>query len=323
MADKKTGGKRWYSFFTNRTLWLVAGVATFVIVGGLLAAQIYFATLGSAKNDPNVLAVVGTKKITKTDLDNSLYGITLGSDSSSVTESQKEDVLSNLVKKEIFIQNAVRLGISVTDTEIQVRAAEIVPNYAKLIDKQKNMVLDNAKNQLIQEKVTTAVVRDYQGDYVMVRYDKYHPDMLAGTDEQTAALKASVQPVAQNIYNQIKAGTMTFDAATTLVNDDPTVALSTYPGNLGDEGGQFTATSSISQGTNFLETVRDMKKDELKLFSVKMNTISADAKPAQLDGSFVVVRLTTIKTGEADTIEQWLQDQANKSKVEVYNEKVN
>jgi len=285
------------------------------IVLGLIIALGFWGYILTTRVDKNTIAVVGGKNITQTDLNDAVYGIDFGGKgSSNVTDKQKHQFIDVMVENEIYNNAAKRLGITVTDAEVEAQAKKDISGYDSYTDKQKNMVLANTRINLLKPKVTTAVISVEEGEYVELRYDKY---WTGGPDQasKTAELKASIQPIADNLFAKLKAGTMTFAQATKEVDTNKTIDIAGNPSTLGPQGGFFDKDVRIYQDPEFPENVKKMKVGEVKLFNISLIDLS-DRK----DGAFVIAKVTKREDNEANSVSEWIEKETKNLNVGVYYE---
>ena len=312
------------NFFVKYSKVFIAILVVFGLVA--IGAAVFYGRIYYQEKIVNkdVLAVVGDKKITTAELDQFTDDITVGTEGFTVNESTKIGFMNTLVENEIYKNAAVRLKITATEVEIRSKAKEISPEYLKLEQKYQAKVLENARLEIIKVKVEEVVITKYYGKFVVVRYDKYHQDMLNGTDAQNTAQKALVKPVAEELYNLLKSGKITYEEALKRVEASKEVGLSTYPGSLPSQGGLGGEVStSVTQFPDFAENVKGMKKGDTKLFSVKVQTVDKDGTHIFRDGAFIIFTFEKAKEGEAMGIRQWLDDQYTKLKIRKYDEKIN
>ncbi|MEI6237871.1 MAG: SurA N-terminal domain-containing protein [Candidatus Saccharibacteria bacterium] len=278
-----------------RNHWKVI-VALSVAVVVLLSIGVA-GTIIYTRNNSNVLATVGDKQITKTDLDVAINKAASGDPKYIANKEMKTQILDDLVLDEIYVNAAKRLKITITDGKTQAE-----------------------KNRLTKEAVIKRVIGESMGEYVRILYNKYNSDMLNGTIEQKLELKKQVEPIAKDLYAKLSSGKMTFTEAVNIVLTDKTIGIATYPGIMNEHGGIFGSKSNINYNFDFITNVSKMKVGEYKLFTMTLG-LENDGKTPEGD-AFIIAKINKIDKGEAMYLQQWIKDQKTKLNVKEFYEKI-
>ncbi len=182
---------------------------------------------------------VGSEKITKTDLNEKYYGISLDGDINDtqlaeklkIDEEQRNYFLDNLVEESLVRQYAEENNISVTDEEVTSLAEKEVTNWNIITEEQKSYAFKQQKANLLKQKVSDKVVSWKKGRYIEIRFDKHFVVADSLTAEQKAVKTATQEAdikfdreyadkIKDEIYKGLTDGTMTFDQAKEKVIND-------------------------------------------------------------------------------------------------------
>lgn len=286
-----------------------------ILIFVLTISGISFGLYKARTSNDNVLAIVGGVKITQSDLNKRIWSAdpTKGTPDNPEKVSQKveEQLLNTLIEKEILKQNAARLGINVTDQEVAERIKKDGYTDIDLIGDRKADVEENTKINIIRERTQEKVLSWVSGNFIKVRFNRHFTDMLGGTDQERAADREYAKTLANDTYQKLVAGTLTFEQAEQLIQNDKTIDIKTFPGNYGNQFGTFDKTSwsylfSTEAERNLVKAAP--KETLVKPFVGKLPT-GTDEK---VDGLYFIVKVTDNFKAEADTYEAWLNSQKEK-----------
>ena len=236
--------------------FLAISAVLLVSAWGLIIYGVYF-----SKENPNkVIATVSDKKIIQKDLNQKLYEIdTKGTPENpgKFDEQVKKEALRVLVEDYIIDLESGKLGISITDEEIQ-KEAKNIPDYDSLSSQQKTIVSKNAKLQILRTKVEGKVVSFREGKVIVARFDQ------EGKDNKKYA-----ESLINGINSDLKSGKISFEAAMEKTNNDTTIGKKSFSPNV--------TLLSHSFNKSFSENRNGLFKDEGfvdKAFSLKKNQVS-------------------------------------------------
>ncbi|MBW6432092.1 SurA N-terminal domain-containing protein, partial [Patescibacteria group bacterium] len=218
---------------------LIFGVGFFVIL--VMIGVVFFTGLKSKDASDETLAMVGSEKITKKDVDERIVnGLRL--DPESVTEDRRAEVLESITEQKIIFQKADELRLSVTQQEI-VSFAELSngqfqnPNDHSGVNKEG---IERAiKFQILKNKVTDMVISKFEADYIKIRFDRHFPDVNNGTDEERKKDKEYATKLRDDIYKRLIDNAITFENAQLQVQDDSFIDMKTYKGHYGPQYGKI------------------------------------------------------------------------------------
>lgn len=247
--------------------------------------------------DPNVLAVLGDKKITKQDLNKAIYALDfLGTVNSptNLSDKEKAEELDKLIENNIILLKAKELGLEASKEEIETNIAsahETMPDakdgmtiYEGYTDEQKTITYENAKIEVLKAKVKEKVLAWLEGNYLMVRYDKYTKDWPdnqliavpsdAERDRLTKEQKEAAQVMAAALLTRLKSGEPFDTVRTSLIKDSkvgmPGVAPQTpaMTGTINKEL-YFEELQELAQFPVFNEEVFNVKEGDSSTFQIK------------------------------------------------------
>lgn len=314
----------------NPFAWIALVIS--VIILSVLAVIV---TFQDSLFDGKVLAVVGDKKIYENDLNESIYGLgflgSLSEPQETSTEVKKQ-LLDDLIEYEILEKKAEELGITVADEKIESYAKETVVNYENLISSQKEIVKKNAKLALLRNLVKDKILTWSEGKLLICSfYLHYYGPPSDKTEAEREALipkdKEYAKNKAQELYDAVSSGKMTFDQAMNVIKNDSVVGNVAWKPYTMTFTSEFTKEDSIEQAfpnnaPEFWKQVAEAEEGTLSepiLVKIKLNEDTSVGKDGELvDGAYLLVDKKDGNRGEAYSYDEWLKAQKDKYKVKTY-----
>jgi parvulin-like peptidyl-prolyl isomerase len=235
-------------------------------------------------------------------------------------EALKTQAVAYLVQRAEFAQEAQKLGVSISDKEINDRLAKIKKQflggsearYQKQLKQQgltEAQVRDDIKNQLIQEEIFKKVTANVKvSDADVKKYYDQHKSQY-GTPEQrdVAHILVKNKALADKLYNQLKAGA-SFAALAKKYSQDP--GSKANGGKLTISKGQ---TVPIFDQTAFLLTTGRFSRPVKSNYGYHIIKALSDVKPATVT-PFAKVKASIRQTLLQQKKNQSLQTWSNKLK---------
>lgn len=139
----------------------------------------------------DTLAVVGGEKITTTDLNHLIYGRNFGGTPDQpeiqLTEQERLDAIDGLVENKIIEIKAKELGLAATEEEILSNVSKSLESengkndgdtfYNSYTVTQKELTRENARINVLKDKVKNKELGWLSGKYLLVRFDKYNANI--------------------------------------------------------------------------------------------------------------------------------------------------
>lgn len=225
----------------------------------------------------------------------------------NVTDHQAATVLADKYLTEAM---AKQQGVAITH-------ADIVAAYGNGIDKQKTTDpygYQNLVNQLYLTKLDHHNAGVYTGKLLVANFSRYVPyqsGLLPQQEKETPLLgnpaaiakdKQYAQTFITNLYDQIKAGKITFDQAIQMEHNDPMVGEKSYYSTQQHSGSFNGPLNQIGllAARSIRGTVTGMKPGQLsKPFVVRVTNSSTDQN-STAESYFLVVRMDKTSGGESN-----------------------
>lgn len=329
------------SFLTKHSKKITIFLVLFCIIT-IAAAGITYWSYTTAKSD--VLALVGTEKITKRDLNGKFYGINLSGDVNSptlqsdlrVSDEESAQYLDILIEESVIRQEAAKRNIVLTEADVLERAKADSPLFDEYTDEQKSFVLAQAKNNELRDRLSADTLGWAKGRYIKIHFDKHLFIAASLNDEQKAArLVTQSADIAKDrkyaddlkadIYSKLLSGTLTFDQAMELVRNDKYIDYSNendWNATLGDPAVTFDTFSSPLQGglykdVNFSKALQETNKGETAKPYIGQLDYSepGDSTPKMTDSMWIILTVDDKKDGANTNFDLWLKDQVSSTNV--------
>jgi hypothetical protein len=260
-----------------------------VLVGGALLLH------GKVHIGEKVYAQAAGHKIYKQDVQN-LIGNTKG-----VTDRQAATVLADKYLTEAL---AKEQGITVSDKDLQTAYGPVIETLKKNNEYSYQLQV----NQLYFDKLQTYNQGVYKGYLLVGHFSRnivLQPDSASGQVISTnsaavAADKKYAQDFLTNLYNQIKAGKITWDQATQMEKDDPTIGTNMYPSL--SHSGPFDASKapiSLFTPASAQEQLSKIKAGQISKPFVVSVTDSVGTDGQTFESYFLVVKMDSTAGGKS------------------------
>jgi len=264
-------------------------VVLLVLIGGALLIH------GKVHIGEKIYAQAAGHKIYKQDI-KTLIGSNKG-----VSDHQAATVLADKYLTEAL---AKEQGITVSDKDLQTAYGPVI----EMLKKNNEYSYQLQVNQLYFDKLQTYNQGVYKGYLLVGHFSRnivLQPDAAAGqvisTDSPAvAADKKYAQDFLTNLYNQIKAGRITWDQAAAIEKADPTLGENMYSSL--SHSGPFDASRapiSLFAPASAQEQLSKLKKGQIsKPFVVSVtNSVGTDGQT--FESYFLVVRMDSTAGGKS------------------------
>lgn len=263
-------------------------------------------------NDDDTLVIVGEEKITKTDLENSLYGIIFDSEV-ELTDEEKNRYLSRLIERSIARQEAAKMGLKVTneelDSEIKARLGEDFDKYSEI---EKELTRSAVKGDLYIEKIKQRVISKFVGDVVLVRFDRAIQDAVPNWEDQYEKDKIYALELANKIYQNLISEKITMNQAKKIADEDKITGMPAWqtPDNF-----EFSKSYSInsplsSEAEAFLSPDFTQKIITLQsgvISKPQIAKVALDEYNEVLEAFYFIAKPESI-SGGYESYEKWLEE---------------
>ncbi len=306
-----------------------------IVLGVVVLAVLTFGGmyLAGTFRDPNVLATVGGQKITKADLNARIYATDFGgtpqNPTAKIDQKKKKDLLNELINDKIVAIEAPKLGISVSDAEVNSEVVKRASSYSKQTQAEQAISREMVREALFDEKLKEKVLGDKEGSYILVNYSKNFESNMSITPEQKAKEDIGraqriqddtsyAKNLIDSIYADVKSGKMTFEQGMNKAKNDPRFGVEGYQPNTVLQSDNFdkndyyqgTKIFSLGQNDEVKSYLDNMKPGEVSQpIAVKVEVIQAGdtGKSEAKDGIWLIVKLKKNENQLADSYDEWLQ----------------
>jgi len=269
-------------------------------------------SLPKSSDDKNVVAEVGSVKITKSDLKKAV-------DSSSASKEDKEAntnvILDKMVENEVARQSEKDLLGAITDKEVE---EWLTKNGLEKTDDNKKA----AKSEILKVKIIEKDITWVEGSAVVFRYDRYLQSDVFPDAAKNAELKKKAEDYIAtklpDVLARLKSGALTVEAAIEEVGSDATIGKPAWaPYNIG-LGQKVVRQDSIEKG--YMSSYPEFWTN---FFSVAEKTYTQKDVMKQEEGQnrkimSVIYYVTAKGTGTFGSFEEWLTDAKTKLNTRVY-----
>lgn len=291
---------------------LVVGFLILIVGGGYL----YWVS----KHDPNALVYVGNEKVTKSDLNKAIYSLHFAgspdSPTTTVNDELRKTLMDKLVEKKIIAQEAAKLGVSVSDSDVTAEAIKRDSDYNRRTPDQKDIIFNNAKSDLLAEKVKDKVLSWAEGDFVMVRFDQYLNGSTADQSKYETD-KTEADKVAKKAIYELQQG-VPFETVQKEIASNPVIGDKSWQDLdlLPVLGGKATKQNMEERGGVLAdpEFYSMLMKSEVgkvsgpTLMKVKVSLDADSPNTESKDGYYVLYKLNSKNKTDYSDYETWLND---------------
>ncbi len=268
---KENSAAKALEFFSKHSKKILIGLVAVAGVALAAAGGLWWSYLGY---NPDILATVGSEQVTKSDLNQAIYGLELkgtpDNPGTTVSDEFKQQLLDEQIERKILDQEAKKLNITVTAAETESKAIELVPDFNDRVSPEKAVIRNNAYYDLLKAKVTDVQISSAAGDYILVRFDKYLYGVSANTDKYNTE-KTEATRLANELYTKLSSGQITFDEAQKLLSENIILGQATWDAlsYLPAVGGKFDKDAFNNQiGGLADKRIRD------EILATAVNTVS-------------------------------------------------
>jgi uncharacterized repeat protein (TIGR01451 family) len=249
-----------------------------------------------------------------------------------VDEKTKKQLLDELIENAIVEQEAQRLDISLSDEEIKEEMEKLAPYYETLTSQQQEIVRKNARASLLKEKVKEKVISWYEGKRIEIHFEQHFvsdpskPADVIAKEEAERERKIETDrryadDLAQQIYEDVTTKKLEFSQAMEKVNSDTYIDYASWSGDNRKPCGEFSTKHLKGQkmyaDSTFEEELSKLKRGGIsKPFITKLDF--GENEPDLKESMWVIVKLERKNEGEANSYEDWFENQKNKLKVKIY-----
>jgi parvulin-like peptidyl-prolyl isomerase len=278
--------------------------------------------------DPNVLATVGTEKVTVADLNEDIWGINFSgtpeNPGKKLTDDEKKRQLDKLIEQRIAYLEAQKLGIKVTEEELEAAISERVgKNFDEYSSQEKNATRKAIKASLLLEKVQFAQMAKIAGKFVIVRFDRAWQDLIENKDTVVASDKEYAKTLVDRLYQEVSSGTKTIEQAMKEADADKVVGMPKWaaPDNYTfskefKADAPLTPDSTAFKSTNFAKLAfENVVKDGVSKPAMA-NTMDDETKKS-VDSFYFFFKPTVYTNGYAK-YSTWLDDKYKEYNVVKY-----
>lgn len=273
----------------------------------------------------NLAARVGPFEITKQQVKERVwYNKQFQGELSKLKPSQKESklALDELIEHRLLEAEADKLKISLNDAELNkaIRDKKLYPDT--LPEPQRRITKAAIKAIILKDLVTNKTVSVLESQEVIIRFSRWYFDDRAKFD----ADKEYGKQVANEIYNDIKSGNLSFKDAREKVKANERVGIlpfqEAYGYNNVGFGEDVTAEQFVVQPDGpykklLLASAEGL--NEPRLLSEKIvNPLSSDDKKVDVEAAWIIVNVHKLNTGQHGNYADWLKSAREKYPVRIY-----
>ncbi len=299
--------KDFFKRYSKVFIWVMSILLVLLLAGiGYYLYQKY--------SNKDIVAVVGNEKISETDLSRAIYALTLSEENNkNVSSDLRKTVINKLTETSIIRQEAEKRNISVSDQEVLARAKKDNSDYDLRESSQKELMREAAKNNLLKEKLIDKLVTYSDGEFLLVRFDKY----LGHNKNESKYLseKAEAEKFALQLSNDIRSGTIDFAEAEARLIKHPLFGEQAFT-NAGFSvllTGELNKTAyqegvGLLSDNAFRTIIADVSEgsvSEPKLLKVNDST---NEEVNSVDGIYVIAKVDKKYKGETADFTSWLED---------------
>lgn len=308
VGPEKNQKKYWFPKISKKTLIILSSSLALLalIIAGVLGYFYY--------TNKDVVARVGSEKITTSDLNRAIFGFdfrgTPEKPESAGSEAVKKQVLDKLIEQSIIRQEAAKRDISVDEKLVQKDATETLSDIRLRPMEQQEAVRDASRAKLLEEALKEKILGYKEGDYLLIRFDKYldkgpeSPEFLA---EKKQAQKYALELSARLNENKI-----TMEAAKKELEAHPLFGTDAFA----KVGYQVLITGALNKNVYDLDL--GMLKDQDFRSLVNSTNEGSLSEPRTLsvakqgedfpsvEGIIAIVKINKVFGGEASNFTEWL-----------------
>lgn len=294
---------------SKKILMILVGVAVVVTFGSL--AYVYVA---EEQESGDVLAKVGDEKITQTDLDEQVYGLSFDEEL-VLDQTKKDELLQQMIEMEIAAQEAAKLGITVSsievDNDIKANLGDQFNDYTQA---QKDLTRENTRKKLLLSKVINEQIGWREGRALIYSFHKYYPSgsdgyQVAGQGNEALVDKqrAAATSLSESHSKQLNDKSITFDEALQQLLKDPDIGVAAMKPRSPAMVSEYTKenysnnTGIFQQNATLKEAVAKIQKGQATSPILEQAMIGGK----QLDTDYIVFYVDNASSGKYTSLESW------------------
>ncbi len=283
----------------------------------------YFKDRIVVDKDPldKVLATVGGREITQRDLNEMIWGIDFQGTiekPNKVEEEKKIEFLNQLIEWEIIKIKAEDLGIKLTEEEFENLAIKRLgqdrfDSLPNLVKEQKKAIEKTISNMGLTEKVKENIISWSEGEVIIINFSTYLPQPELGLEfdeereQKYNEQKEYAEQLANQIYNEIKRGDISFNEGADRVLNDPVFGIDAfYPSAV------YTSESFIKE--QWMERRGVVSNQQIRdkiVASQKGVNEPVLLKSGDMDYGLLIANIIETNSGFIDSYGDWLNDSIN------------
>jgi uncharacterized repeat protein (TIGR02543 family) len=305
-----------FEFIKRHKLYFII-VGIFLLLFLVATGALYF-RYKSLHNNSDILAVVGSEKITQQDLNKAIYSLdfkgTIENPEAKNDEDLRKMFLNELIENSVIRQEAARRNVSVSDEEAQKKATENVEDYKYRNENEQSIIFDIAKAQLLKEKLKKSVVSYKNGEYVLVRFDGHLGNNYDEAKYQED--KKYADTLIEDLYKKISDKKISFKQAEEIILKDQKIGQKSFE-DLGysvDFYGQINQeTLELGVGnvndSDLSTLIKNTSAGQVNKGKLLVTSTPSDsAKAEKKDGIYAIVGIKDENKGLTNNFDSWLNE---------------
>jgi hypothetical protein len=275
----------------------------------------------------NVLATVGSEKITKTQYEETLKKYY--KDPASATAEEKKTVFSKMVEESIVRQEAKKLEIAdPSETEIVTylnnrgRFSGNAEEFKTIPAEDKTNLENVARVSILKDKITDKVVTAKTGNIAVARFDR-SLEYSGIPADQLEKDKTYAKSKIDAYLAELKAGTKTIKQVMEALDNDPVIGkpawnnANNYVFSFSLTNAEFTERGQLSGSANLWDSIDKQGKGLSEVILCKDKKPEGEKQELKaMDAFYAIISVDTEKGGSA-TYEEWLKAKMSEYKVDV------
>jgi len=321
-------GDEMKKFFKNKPrAWFFIGL--FIITLITVTASIWLIlTKEDNQAKEGLLAKVGDREITETDLNRRIFGFNsfVGSidNPGNIDTDAKQPIFKELIEWRLLDIKAAEDNINVSESEITDYSRDNIENYLDMTGDIKSVVDENTYYEILQNKLTDEYVLKASGNFIIARFDaKRVTDNSNNVDISDD--KEYAEKLINEVYQDIKSKKITFEEGMKVVDNDKRIGLSAFGNNSIIHSDYFTASNLTLNNSVFTyeEAREKVTTMETNSFSTPF-IVSADFDDGEADEiqpiAYVMLEVKSTNNKNFENYESFLDSILKNNPVEVFSD---
>jgi hypothetical protein len=280
----------------------------------------------------DVIALVGGEKITKSDLNARIFGMSNFEGSvdnpPNIGDDEKKDLLKELIEWKIIEDEAKKKNISVTKDELNSYILENVENYEQMDGDVKKVVDDYQYHKLLINKLEERLTTQASGKYLIARFDRQiESDATKNDQEAINKDKEYAKTLVDSIWDRLNSKQINFDQAIQIINNDRTIGKPAFGTSETIMSGEFSSYEFQYKDEIFVyeEAVNEVNKltkgDFTKPFVVNgYDTLDENGseKMSKIEVGYAIVFAENLEKGEYSSYSDLINDRLADVEIIIY-----